>query len=299
MNFSQKSYAAHTKSYEPIVQQEHVLFYKNWFDSETTDLWRHLRMMDGLDPFLEIYKGASWLTVGDGNFGTAAIYINRSGGKALATDIDESLLIVAKNEGLINDYKYENAEHLSFDDNSFDFSFCKESFHHFPRPIIALYEMVRCTRKAILFTEPNEWKPAPVPIQILQIVKNGIKKAFSRKPAHTDTGNYETIGNYVYCISKREFEKIAMAMNLPAIAYKEFHDVYMEGAGMEKRTGKAKLYRKIKRKIAIINILSWLGLSVKNRITYIIFKEEPDLLLREQIKLKGFKVIDLPRNPFL
>lgn len=72
------------------------------------------------------------------------------------TDISEYLLAEARRRGLITKYALENAERLSFADQSFDYVFCKESFHHFPRPYQALYEMLRVAREAVLLIEPND-----------------------------------------------------------------------------------------------------------------------------------------------
>ena len=66
-----------------------------------------------------------------------------------ATDIAEVLLKEAKEEGYIKAYSKENAESLSFADNEFDFVFCKESYHHFPRPMIALYEILRVVKRGL------------------------------------------------------------------------------------------------------------------------------------------------------
>ena len=56
----------------------------------------------------------------------------------------------------IKNYKIENAENLSFEDKTIDFILCKESYHHFPRPMVALYEMLRVARNGVLLIEPND-----------------------------------------------------------------------------------------------------------------------------------------------
>lgn len=300
MEFYKKSYDVQSKTYNVEDLHNHeVELYKSWFDGSSVDLWRHRRMFHVLDPFLTTDLNAEWLTVGDGRFGTAAIYINRRGGQALATDLDETLLLKAKELGMIDHYQRENAECLSFKDNSFDYSFCKEAFHHFPRPFIALYEMIRCTRKAIIFTEPKEWQPAPVIRYILVAAKNKFKSIFGFSRIHPDFGSYETVGNYIYCISKREFEKVALGLNFPCVAYREFHDVYLDGVEKERVEDNGPLYMMIKKKIFINKIMTSIGLSGMNRISYILFKEAPSDELRDKLIQGGFKIIDLPRNPFI
>jgi ubiquinone/menaquinone biosynthesis C-methylase UbiE len=299
MDFHKLSYSLHEKGH---VGQEDLIsleLYKNWFDSGTVDLWRHLRMFGSIDPLIDEFKGASWLTVGDGTYGTASIYIKRKGGNALPVDIHVSLLEMAKENRMIEDFRKENAEALSFADNSFDFSFCKEAYHHFPRPFIALYEMLRVSKKAVVLCEPADWLPSPMPRRTLQLIKNGIKKSLGKNVPHSDTGNYEEIGNYVYSLSERELQKLALGMGLPTVAFKRFHDVYMEGVEFEKAEPGSRLLKKIKKAISKNDLLCRLGLSTKGHMTAIIFKEKPSPALREKLRGAEFDVIDLPANPYL
>ncbi|WP_158308790.1 methyltransferase domain-containing protein [Desulfocurvibacter africanus] len=80
-----------------------------------------------------------------------------------------------KPSDFIPEYSVENAEKLSFANGSYDYLLCKEAFHHFPRPMIALYEMLRVARKGIVLIEPND---------------NG-------------ADGFEECGNYVYSLSRR------------------------------------------------------------------------------------------------
>jgi len=246
-SFHKESYKIHTNAISNVNIEKDLELYRNWFDNNTTDVWRHLRMLKFLDVFIKNYSKANWLTVGDGMFGTSATYINRKGGNALPTDINVSLLESAKANNMIQDYKYANAELLPFEDDSFDFAFCKEAFHHFPRAFISIYEMLRVSKEAILLVEPNDFLPPPIPRRLLQLLKNNIKKILGLSIHHADTGNYEPIGNYIFCISIRDIQKIALGLHLPMVAYKKFHDVYIEGVEYEKLDGNAPLYKKIKK----------------------------------------------------
>ena len=256
-------------------------------------------MFSLIDPLLEEFKGASWLTVGDGTYGTASIYIKRKGGQALPVDLHVSLLELAKDHGLIQEFRKENAEGLSFDDHSFDFAFCKEAFHHFPRPYLAMYEMLRVSKKAVILCEPADWLPSPIPRRILQLIKNRIKSSVNHKPPHPDTGNFEEVGNYVYSISEREIQKAALGLNLPTVALKRFHDVYLEGVEFEKADQKSRLLKKIKRDISRNEWLSCLGLSTRGHMVAIIFKEPLSPAFRAKLGRSGFDVIDLPKNPYI
>lgn len=299
MGFEENSYRLHERSYEGSAIEKELSVYRNWFDNPTTDLWRHSRMLSVLDPFLRSDQGAGWLTVGDGRFGTSGIYINRNGGKALATDIDISLLEVARQNGMIPDYAYANAEKLPFGDEQFQYAYCKQSYHHFPRPVLAVYEMLRVSQKAVIFTEPHDFVPTPFMRSLLQKIKHLLKKITGRGIVHHDTGNYEDIGNYVYSISVREFEKIALGLNLPAIAFKRFSDVYIAGVEHELQSESAPLYKKIRSELLFTKLKAQLGLGGPNTIQMIVFKQRPDQAVEKSLKQDGYTVVHFSPNPYI
>ena len=128
----------------------------SWLDETTADYWRHHRMYE-IAECLSHRKDAKWLTVGDGRFGLDSIRLrNRGIGNVVPSDISEDLLSLAKHEGLVTDYHIQNAENMTLPDESYDFVFCKESYHHFSRPAIGLYEMLRVAREAVFLVEPND-----------------------------------------------------------------------------------------------------------------------------------------------
>jgi len=299
MGFEENSYRLHEKSYESASVEKELAIYRNWFDRPTTDLWRHHRMLSVLDPFLACDSGASWLTVGDGRFGTSGIYINRNGGKALATDIDTMLLEIAQQNRMIPGYAYANAEKLPFADGQFDYAYCKQAYHHFPRPVLAVYEMLRVSQKAVIFTEPHDFIPTPFTRSMLQKAKHVLKKMTGRRIAHHDTGNYEDIGNYVYSISVREFEKIALGLNLPGIAYKRFSDIYLPGVENELQSESAPLYKKIRTRLAFAKWKTRLGLGEPNNIQMIIFKQRPDQKVEAMLNKDGYTVVHFSPNPYI
>jgi SAM-dependent methyltransferase len=117
-------------------------------------------------PLIETDLDARWLTVGDGRFGSDARFLKQHGVSAHASDWSPQLLQIAAERGLIDEFSRQNAENLTFDDASFDYVYCKESLHHFPRPFIALHEMFRVARKAVILQEPPD--------------KAGLSKIYSR-----------------------------------------------------------------------------------------------------------------------
>jgi ubiquinone/menaquinone biosynthesis C-methylase UbiE len=299
MGFEETSYKIHEKTFSNSDLEKDLAIYKNWFDRPTTDLWRHKRMLSVLLPFLSSDVGAKWITIGDGRFGTSASFIQQHKGEALATDIDISLLKVAKDQSMLNDFAYANAENLPFKDQEFDYAYCKQAYHHFPRPLLAVYEMLRVSKTAVVFTEPHDFTPLPPLGALIQKFKNKIKSLFGKQNVHHDTGNYESIGNYVYGISVREFEKIALGLNLPCIAYKRFDDVYIEGVESELHHKNAKLYKKIKFILKVKNLRFLLGINYPNTIQMIIFKTKPKADLVEALEKNGYSIVLFSPNPYL
>ena len=82
--------------------------------------------------------------------------INLGVKKVHCSDISDKLLRIGNNKGFINEFSAQNAESLKFLDNSFDYVLCKEAFHHFPRPFIALHEMFRVSQKGVVLIEPRD-----------------------------------------------------------------------------------------------------------------------------------------------
>ena len=196
-----------------------------WFDEGTIDAWRHRRMYQLLDPLFRWFPEANWLTIGDGRFGKDAHYLREKGLKVLATDISDVLLKEGFQMGYIDKYSKQNAEALTFSDNEFDFVLCKETYHHLPRPMIALYEMLRVAKKGVVLIEPTDTFFYSTFSESLSRLLKNILKTFLNKT--TEKHRYEEVGNYIYTISKREIEKVLLGMNLKIFAYKGLNDYYI------------------------------------------------------------------------
>jgi len=300
MMFNETSYRIH-KECLLVNSENDKRLQKSWFNQDTVDHWRHARMYAPLIPLLRSFPGTSWLTVGDGRFGLDSVRLKRiePSLKILPTDVSPYLLEEAKRHAIIEDYSVENAEFLSFKDNEFDFAFCKEAFHHFPRPYLAVYEMLRVARKGIFFIEPNEKYPLPAFRNLLGNIINVLKKAAGQVIPHRDSAFFEIAGNYIYTLSKREVEKIGLGLQLPGVATKFFNDHYEEGVEFEKISDSSKLFAKVRKKIAWRQLKCDVGLSFPSNIIACIFKELPDSKTLDLLKKEDFEVNLLPRNPFL
>lgn len=308
-NFVQISYDRHENHFKDYTiggkRENHA---KTWLKEDTVDAWRLKRMYTLVDPLFACYPNSTWLTVGDARYGKDAHYIQQKGLRVLPTDISDHLLKEAAQIGYISNYKKENAECLSFPNNEFDFVFCKESFHHFPRPMIALYEMLRVSRKGVVLLEPcdsNQNIPSISELFKIKII-NGLKLVAPLKSKSDDNnnfreeqGNYEVVGNYVYTISKREIIKVALGLNFDMIAFKGFNDHYIENIEYENVSDNTESFKIIKDRIDKQDILCKKGLASYSLLVTIIFKESPTEKCKKQLIENNYEVIKLSKNPYI
>lgn len=254
----------------------------------TINVWRNLRMLSFLDPIIRGNKNATWLTVGD-CYGSDAQFLVNRGMNVLATDISDNFLRKAKKNLGIKKYKKENAEDLSFIDKDFDYVLCKESFHHFPRPTVALYEMLRVAKKAVILIEPND----------VHVRSIGWKRFWSVEDLRTRVNHFEISGNYVYATSRREMEKVALGIGLPAVAFSGFDDIYIEKASNDKIANNTFSFRKIKATLWLLDILYKLRMRDRSLLVSIIFKEKPSPKMTKRLRHFGYDVKMLPKNPYI
>ena len=98
-----------------------------------------------LVPFAES-KGKQVLEIGTGN-GAEGVMFALSGAQYTGVDLTEAALAATRKHfavmGLTGRFQMENAEHLSFPDESFDWVFSHGVLHHTPNPQAAINEVYR------------------------------------------------------------------------------------------------------------------------------------------------------------
>jgi ubiquinone/menaquinone biosynthesis C-methylase UbiE len=274
INVIEKSYAKHKRHLNSFISKDKKFDY-DWLYKTTYDTWRQKRLYGLVDSLVR--KKDSWVTIGDGRYGSDAHYLLEKGvTNILATDISDKLLRIAKKDKYIPKSKIINAESINLADNSYDYLLCKESFHHFPRPMVALYEMIRVARKGVVLIEPNDTKA----------LKN-----------NKYANNFETVGNYVYSISLREIEKITNAVNLPCFAYKGIDDIYVPGGECIPRDSIGINILKAKLTLLVMEILSKLKIRERSVICLVIFKTNPQKIFFDKLIKEGFRFIINQSNP--
>jgi len=278
------------------VVPERIAISQSWFRTDTADFWRHARMYACAD-HLAHRPDRSWLTVGDGRWGLDAIRLRRKGfRRVLATDICPDLLVEAKKRGLHQACLLANAEALPLAERSFDYVLCKESLHHFPRPYLALYEMLRVARRAVFLVEPNDRQPDFASYQAyIDAQRAGRPEA----PPQPDRQDWEGCGNYVFATSRRELEKIALALNLPQLVSKGLNDHYEKGCEFEPADPeRSTMFARITENIAAHDAACRAGRADYDLLLAGLCLEPLDPVARQAFEADGWQVRDLPRNPY-
>ncbi|MBV6438649.1 MAG: class I SAM-dependent methyltransferase [Haliscomenobacteraceae bacterium CHB4] len=302
-NQFEKSYALHEQHfYKYSKGGDRAQIAQSWFREGTIGFAQAQQRNAISDPLLATYPGAAWLTVGDGRYGSDAHYLASKGAEATASDISDALLREGAEMGYISRFSKENAEALSFGDNAFDFVLCKESYHHFPRPMKALYEMLRVARKGVVLLEPVDhyiftnffqafFRSILSAINALGILKLLFGKEIKR---HT----YEDVGNYVYKISEREMEKVALGLNFPYVAFKGLNIYHKNGAENVPVAGFSLKKLQVDVMTGVLDTLSFLKITSPQLLAVVILKEEPTEDCLSELRKAGYRVKQLPRNPY-
>lgn len=253
------------------------------------DNWRHTRMLDLTRPIWEAIPESCWITVGDGRYGSDVAYLHSNGIKVVATSLTDDKLKYAHEQGHIPAFQAENAEYISFPDNALDFVLCKEAYHHFPRPPITLYEMLRVADIGVVLIEPLD-NP-----KLMDDLKRLLKQALR--------GNrevqFETSGNYLYRLIVPELGKLLTAMGGEHMAFKGINDFYHAPLAGYDANGLNIGSFITRLGIVVQNGLSRLGLLGYGLGCVVIFKPGVDHKILEALHNAGFQLIDLPRNPYV
>jgi len=267
---------------------------------DTIDAWRHRRMYRFLDPLIETLPGATWLTVGDGRLASDARYLHSKGADVLATDISDTLGYQAVGLGYVSRFQKENAESLSFETGSFDVVVCKESYHHFPRPWLAVYEMLRVARVGVVLIEPRDITDQPTRLESAYATAMRIRDTVLRRRRPVlQVLDFEETGNFKYPLSREETVKVALGLNLPHVAFAGLDDRYLEEFSTAPATPDNPTFRKVRRTLARRDLLARLGLVRPDLVVAAVFLRPLSDTQRMALTRTGYEVVDLPRNPYL
>jgi SAM-dependent methyltransferase len=248
-----------------------------WFKTGTVYRWLNDRRMRLIYPLIDTFPECSWVTVGDGRYGLDASHIiSKAVLHVHATDVDDTLLKIGKEKGVICSFSEENAEQLSFADDSFDFALCKDALHHCPRPYHALWEMLRIVRSCVVVMEPTDL---------------------------SQPHEFETVGNFVYRLTIRDYEKFLLGLHLRWIAYRGYNDYHEEGVEHCPMEGGSAEEQALRDR-SVGAVLAADRAVAEGREVYpwhavALFKCEPSELMVSALTEAGWTFKVLPKNPHI
>lgn len=280
------SYSQHHDHDSEIIKENKLP--SCYSDPDSIDAWLHTRMYNTITPLIEGYRDSSWLTVGDGKYGSDGYFLKSNGVDVTASSLSDVTLVHAQKLGYLDKILALNAEHIDADDGSYDFVLCKGAYHHFPRPPVAFYEMLRVCRKGMVLIEPNESSKKP-----LNYLKILIKKALNK-----DASGFEPSGNYIYKIDMREIARMMTALNYEVLSYSRFNDFYHPKLADHAFNNYSFPTLATRAGLMVQNVLCALKLLNYGMITTIVFKEKPSDNILHQLSENRFTHIQLPINPY-
>jgi ubiquinone/menaquinone biosynthesis C-methylase UbiE len=258
----------------------------------SVDAWRQRRMYDLLQPIVASGIENRWLTVGDSGGDAAALAAaGIPSGQIVASSLCVAQLERLKASGFLSgiEVRTVNAENIDSPANEFDFVLAKEVYHHFPRPSIGLYEMLRVARQAVVLIEPIDFVGRPLDV-LRAIVKSALRRTLVR-------GEFEYYGNYTYRLSLRESTKLMTAMAYTDMYVLLFND-FSNNAGAELTSnryqmGTHRLALWIQDLLATVHLMSW------GKAVLVLAKQSLPTALKQRLEAAGFRRFVLPKNPYL
>jgi len=295
---STHSHDAHEQHHIDSFQkgEDHFFIHRNKDCVEYKILLHQLEILRPL--FKEKNK---WLTIGDYS-GLEAKYLTEQSQDVTASDISDIYLEAAYKQNFIKKYAKINVEQIEIEENGYDYLFCKEAFHHFPRAYLGLYEMIRVAKKGVILIEPVDAFLTMPPLLLLKNVCDCFNPYLINK-FWKNRFSWETVGNYVFKITEREIEKIAMGMGLSCVAFKGINfrlkPIPTKWGDIHKIPYDTSLYKKLKNRLAVWDFICKLRIIPYNNLCAVIFKEKPQKELLDELRKKKYRVIELPANPYL
>jgi len=160
--------------------------------------------------------------------------------------------------------------------------------------------MIRVSKKAAILIEPIDILSKMPMLLFLKNLCDRISPTLINK-IWKNRFSYENVGNYVFKVSAREVEKMAMGMGLPCVAFKGLTiDISQTNKELLYQTpANEKFWAKVKRKSNIRNFISRLHLLPYGHLCAVVFSQAPTNEMRQRLTNEGFSILDLPVNPYI
>ena len=157
--------------------------------------------------------------------------------------------------------------------------------------------MIRAASRGVVVIEPHD----PVAKMPLLLFLTNMTQRWSsfQQRIWKNRFSYEPVGNFVYKVSEREFEKFAAGLNLPAVAFKFINPNFYNPGNDSKFASLLNFpFLILRTKKFLLDSLTKLKIVPGQVLAAIIFKELPDEALITTLKKEGYRVVIVPKNPY-
>lgn len=296
----------HSSRSKVQVEFDHVEKNEDYqpFQESTVGAWRHMRMIDFASCFSS--DKFSWLTIGDSHGYDAHILKMYGIINVTASNLESSNLEAGFKAQLVDKFLTINAESIPLEDDSIDYVLCKEALHHMPRPMLAIYEMLRIARKGVFFIEPQDqvidWPMGRNDFYRDIIPADAVGERVSIRKSSTGdeiSSSYidwweDCAFNYVYTFSKREIRKMALGMGLPSFAAKNFNDFYDKQWNVQSATPGIEGFDKTLEQIQLHDTVCEVSGKPYSYVTGLLFKETPSAEIIKKLTEMGYQFTFTP-----
>lgn len=161
-----------------------------------------------------------------------------------------------------------------------------------------MYEMIRVAKHGVLVIEPQD---PVIKMPLLLMLSNLLNRnAHFLNKLWNNRFSFEPVGNFVYKVSEREFEKLAAGLGLPIIGFKKINPNYwFKGADLVSTERYSKKFFFIRLKKFILDVLVRIKTMPSQVLATVIFKQLPDEFTIALLKKNGYHLVYIPQNPYL
>ncbi len=184
------------------------------------------------------------------------------------------------------EWRHEDAERLSFADESFDFCIVHSGLHHCYSPHRALLEMYRVARKGLLLFEPYDNLVTRLGVRLNFGQEYEHASVCANKCHHGGVGNSE-IPNYVYRFTEQEIIK-TINCNAPYAKHdiRFFHRLQVPWTQLRLRRNKARYYL-LRLAQPVLKLLEFCAPKQSNNFAALVLKPELPGALHPWLRQEG------------
>ncbi len=169
--------------------------------------------------------------------------------------------------------------------------------HHLQRPYLAIYEMLRVARQGVVLVEPHYRFPSTIFAVMRQTIRRWFRREGTDTPVLLPRMTYEECGNFLYRFNPYELTQCALAMGIPAVAFRFCHHYGGCKDGTVRGDVAEQWFRRKQRAFAWKDRIK--GQQHRALVCFIFFKNGIDAALQRRLRWHGYHIPALKQSPAL